>query len=204
MQLSDRDIRQMQETFGIINPFHDVQLQPATYDMRLGTPVLFNEHRADPCPDGVKTYPGTVDTINWVKQDIDGQYGFELQPLEFILGTTAEEIYVPNSVSAQINGKSSLGRIGLFVHVTAGFIDPGFKGRLTLEIFNGSNRPIQLTYLMRICQVSFTLLTSPVDRAYGDAALGSHYQNQSTVQPAAVNATGDVLIDTALGKGERK
>ena len=102
-----------------------------------------------------------------------------LHPGEFILGNTRETIHLPDDLVARLEGKSSLGRVGLVIHSTAGYIDPGWQGSLTLELTNVSNLPITLYYGMRIGQISFQRMTTEVDRPYGSSELGSRYQGQS-------------------------
>lgn len=102
-----------------------------------------------------------------------------LEPGEFALGSTVETLVVPSHLCAQVNGKSSLGRLGLLVHATAGFIDPGFQGQVTLELKNLSNRTIALHKLMPVAQLVFHRLSSPAQRPYGHPELESHYQHQT-------------------------
>lgn len=102
---------------------------------------------------------------------------FQLDPGRFILGSTIERVEIPKDLAARVEGKSSLGRIGLLVHVTAGFIDPGFKGNITLELKNLSPLPIILKERMAISQMCFEELSGPVARPYGSRGLGSHYQD---------------------------
>jgi len=108
-----------------------------------------------------------------------------LEPDDFTLGCTVERIHVPRSYAVQVNGKSSLARQGLLVHATAGFVDPGFEGQITLELKNLSKDPIVLLTGMRIAQVHVFALSSATLVAYGNPKLGSHYQGQSGAQPAA-------------------
>lgn len=104
-----------------------------------------------------------------------------LHPREFILGTTVEKIKIPENMVGRLEGKSSLGRIGIVIHSTAGYVDPGFNGQLTLEISNLAPLPIALYPGMRICQISFALMTSKANNPYGSVKLGSHYQDQKGV-----------------------
>ena len=97
---------------------------------------------------------------------------------QFLLATTLERVKIPNNVCARIEGKSSLGRLGLCVHVTAGYIDPGFEGNITLELFNCAPLPIVLTPGMKIAQISFHSMDEPAERPYGHPDLGSKYQGQ--------------------------
>jgi dCTP deaminase len=105
---------------------------------------------------------------------------FMLHPSEFVLGSTLEKLTLSNSLVARIEGKSSLGRLGLMIHSTAGFIDPGWSGNLTLELANVSRLPITLYSGMRIGQISFQMMTTEVDRPYGSKELSSRYQGQDS------------------------
>lgn len=164
MILSDRDLRArlLDGSIGLA-PLLDLeqQLQPASIDLRLGDKfrsIADNESEAI-----VTVPPGEV---------------FVLEPGAFALGTTIERVRVPNDLVARVEGRSSVGRIAVIVHATAGFIDPGFEGEITLELANLGPKPARLSPGMRICQVVFHQLTSPVDRPYGTAR-GSKYAGQS-------------------------
>ena len=109
---------------------------------------------------------------------------FILHPGEFVLGSTYEQVTLPDDVAARLEGKSSLGRLGLLTHSTAGFVDPGFSGHVTLELSNVANLPIVLTPGMAIGQISFMTMTTPVDRPYGSPELRSRYQGQSDPTPS--------------------
>jgi dCTP deaminase len=102
-----------------------------------------------------------------------------IQRGDFVLASTVESVKIPHHMVAQVNGKSSLARLGLVVHQTAGFIDPGFQGQITLELSNVSPEPVKLTVGMKICQLVFMYCSRPVERPYGHPELGSHYQGQS-------------------------
>ncbi len=105
-------------------------------------------------------------------------------PGEFLLACTLETVRIPADLVAQVNGKSSLGRLGLSVHITAGFIDPGFRGQITLELHNCSNASIRLERRMKICQLVLQRLTSPAERPYGHPSRRSKYQNQMGITPS--------------------
>ena len=107
---------------------------------------------------------------------------YVLFPKEFILASTEEFVSLNSEVVAKLDGKSSIGRKGILVHCTSGYVDPGWGGRLTLEIYNCSNYPFDLIYNMKICQIRFELLSSPSNRLYGDISLGSHYQSATTTE----------------------
>lgn len=159
MQLSDRSIRRLLGLgFMSIEPLpRDSQFQPATVDLTLG---------ALRTPDG-------------------SGLPYVLKPGEFLLGATLEVVRLPRDIAAQVKGKSTWARRGLLVEC-AGFIDPGFKGNIVFEIKNlHETEDILLRYKDRIAQIAFYQTDHPCDRAYGDPALGSHYQGQSGVTPAA-------------------
>jgi dCTP deaminase len=178
--LSDRTIRE-QLTAGriIIEPFDDACVQPSSVDVKLANLFrVFRNHTA-----------GIID----VKQDMTGltelveipEDGvFMLHPGEFVLGSTLERIAVPDDLVARIEGKSSLGRLGLLIHSTAGFIDAGFDGHVTLELANVASLPITLYPGMKIGQVSFMQMTSAADKPYGSGARGSKYHGQRGPTPS--------------------
>ncbi len=116
--------------------------------------------------------------------EIDDAGVFILHPGEFVLASTAERVAVPDDLVARIEGKSSLGRLGLLIHSTAGFIDPGFDGHVTLELSNVANLPITLYPMMKIGQVSFLTMTTPAEHPYGSGPLGSKYQGQRGPTPS--------------------
>lgn len=149
-------------------------LQPASIDVHLGdTLTLFTEavNEIDP----TKHQPELT-----IKKKIP-ELGFSLMPGEFVLGTTVEELTLNEDFSAEVTGKSSLARLGLLVHATAGFIDPGFSGKVTLEIANLNRKPIRLRAGMKIGQFKFFRLDTPCLRPYGTPGLSSRYQGQSDV-----------------------
>ena len=123
------------------------------------------------------------DMSHIMKEVLIGDEPYLLQSGDFILASTYETIHVPRDLAARLEGKSSLGRVGLLIHSTAGYVDPGWQGKLTLELTNVANKPITLYKGMRIAQISFIRLTTPVDVPYGSAILGSKYQGQREVTP---------------------
>ncbi len=123
---------------------------------------------------------------------------FILHPGEFVLGQTQEWVELPDDLVARLEGKSSLGRLGLLIHSTAGYVDPGWKGNLTLELSNVANLPIALYFGMRIGQISFFKMSSPVERPYGSPELGSKYQGQS--EPTASAFHRDFEVGRPSGK----
>jgi len=177
--LSDRSIIAEINTGRIkIKPFEINNVQPASVDLRLG-----NKFRIFNFRNSTSVVNGFIDTKNIDSNltrliDIGLDEYFVLKPGQFALGTTLEYVSIPDNIVGRIEGRSSLGRLGLLVHATAGYIDPGFKGTLTLELSNLSPLPIAIYPNSRICQVSFQYMSTPVNRTYGDAGLGSKYQNQ--------------------------
>ena len=155
MMLSDRNILELQGETDLIYPFYYDQLQPCSYDVRLS--------------DDLKTVRGKQISL---KHD-----DYVLKPNEFILGSTFEHVSIPNNISAFVDGKSSLGRLGIAVHITAGFIDSGFNGNITLEIKNNSDKQFKLSKNMLIGQIIFFELKDECMRPYGSDGLNNHYQN---------------------------
>ena len=166
----------------LIHPAPDSQqLQPASVDLRLGTE--FKQYTR-PLGDITRSEPMRLDRPvdpKWF-QSFEGSE-FLLLPNQFTLATTVETVCMPVTHAAQVEGRSSLGRRGLIVHATAGFIDPGFRGQITLEMLNLSPRPILLTAGMRICQLTFYKMDERVMRPYGHEGLRSKYQGQSGATP---------------------
>ncbi|MFQ5861379.1 MAG: dCTP deaminase, partial [Dehalococcoidia bacterium] len=115
---------------------------------------------------------------------LEGDEPFIVQPGTFVLGTTQESVTLPDDIVARVDGKSSLGRLGLLVHATAGYVDPGWTGKLTLELSNQSQMPIALYHGMKIAQISFLRLSTAVQRPYGSPGLGSKYQGQTGPTPS--------------------
>jgi dCTP deaminase len=173
--LSDGTIRRLVDDGRIvIKPFDASLIQPASIDLRLGDSFrVFNNHKAAAID--LRQGPPEGLTEQVTANEVDG---FVIHPGEFCLGRTAEWVELPDDVVARIEGKSSLGRLGLIVHATAGFIDPGWKGTLTLELNNLTRVPIKLYPGLLIAQLSFMALDQPALRPYGSEALGSHYQGQ--------------------------
>jgi dCTP deaminase len=156
-----------------IDPWDPGLVQPASVDLRLGgTFRVFHNHRTSAID--LRDPPS-----NLTEQiDVADDDAFVIHPGEFCLGRTLEHIELPDDIVARIEGKSSLGRLGLIVHATAGFCDPGWKGTLTLELNNLTRVPIKLYPGLPIAQLSFMGLDMPALRPYGHASLGSHYQGQ--------------------------
>ena len=156
-----------------IDPFDEKLVQPASVDVRLGDSFrVFHNYRITAMD--LRDPPGNLTEAVVV----EGDEPFVIHPGEFCLGRTMEWVELPDDVVARVEGKSSLGRLGLIVHATAGFCDPGWKGTLTLEFNNLTRVPIKLYAGLAIAQLSFMALDKPALRPYGDPALGSHYQGQ--------------------------
>ena len=172
--LSDGTIRRLVDEGRIeIRPWDAALVQPASVDLRLGSSFqVFHNHRV-PAID-LQSLP--EDLTEQVV--VDEGKPFVIHPGEFVLGRTLEWVRLPEDLVARIEGKSSLGRLGLIVHATAGFVDPGFEGTLTLEITNLTRVPIKLYAERPIAQLSFMTLDRPAERPYGHPDLGSHYQGQ--------------------------
>ena len=180
MILSDRTIRENLEAGRIaIDPLEETAVQPSSVDVRLDHRFLvFRNHTR-----------GLID----VKQDLSDlteaveasdEKPFILHPGEFVLGSTLERIALPTDLVARLEGKSSLGRLGLLIHSTAGFIDAGWDGQITLELSNVASLPITLYPGMRVGQVSFMQMTSEADNPYGSGVIGSKYQGQVGPRPS--------------------
>src|SRR5687768_14850898 len=172
--LSDGTIRRLVEEGRIkIDPWDPGMVQPASVDLRLGTSFrVFHNHKIKAVDLGAP--PSGLTELLEVANDGE----FVIHPTEFVLGRTAESVELPDDVVARIEGKSSLGRLGLIVHATAGFVDPGFRGTLTLEITNLTRVPIVLWPGKPIAQLSFMALDRAAERPYGHPELGSHYHGQ--------------------------
>ena len=174
MLLSDRDILvEIDKGRIVLDPYDPAMMQPSSIDVRLDRYFrVFENHRyphIDPAAD-------QSDLTREVEPE--GEEPFILHPGEFVLGSTYEGISLPDDVAARVEGKSSLGRLGLLTHATAGFVDPGFSGHVTLELANVATLPIKLYPGLLIAQLSFMGLDRPAERPYGSDALGSHYQGQ--------------------------
>lgn len=175
MVLSDRSIKEALAAKRIvIDPLNERDIQPASVDLHLDKSILVFRNSSKPYIDVREDMTDLTE-----RQEIPADKPFILHPGEFVLGGTMERIELPNDIVARLEGKSSLGRIGLVIHSTAGYIDPGWKGNLTLELTNVARLPITLYSGMRIGQISFQRMTTEVDRPYGSSELGSRYQGQS-------------------------
>ena len=174
MILSDISIRAALEEGRItIDPIGDDAVQPSSVDLRVDSEFLVFNNHLDPYIDVRDEQPDLTDPV-----EATDEQPFILHPGEFVLGSTLEKVTLPKDLVARIEGKSSLGRLGLLVHATAGFVDAGFSGWLTLELSNVANLPIAIYPGMKIGQLAFFQLDREAEHAYGDAELGSKYQGQ--------------------------
>jgi dCTP deaminase len=172
--LSDRDIR-AEITAGriVIDPFIPEAVQPSSVDLHLDRRFRVFRNSRYPFIDVRADQPELTELV-----EIGGDDPFILHPGEFVLGSTYERVALPNDLVARLEGKSSLGRLGLLIHSTAGYVDPGWEGNLTLELSNVANLPITLYDGMKIGQISFQRLSSPAEVSYGEASIGSKYRGQ--------------------------
>jgi dCTP deaminase len=178
--LSDRDILAEIEAGRIgVEPYDASMIQPSSIDFRLDRYFrVFENHRyphIDPAAD-------QSDLTRVVEPE--GDEPFILHPGEFVLGSTHEVVTLPDDIAARVEGKSSLGRLGLLTHATAGFVDPGFSGHVTLELANVATLPIKLYPEMKIGQLCFFRLSSPAEHPYGSEKYGSRYQGQRGPTPS--------------------
>jgi dCTP deaminase len=174
MLLSDRDIRTQIEAGRIgLDPLNMELIQPSSMDVRLDRFFrLFDNHKYP----FIDPREQQDDLTRFV--EVDKDEAFILHPGEFVLGSTFEFVTLPNDIAARLEGKSSLGRLGLLTHSTAGFVDPGFQGHVTLELSNTATLPIKLWPGMKIGQLCFFQLSSESENPYGSAKYGSRYQGQ--------------------------
>ncbi len=180
MLLSDRDIlAEIDKDRVRLDPFEPAMVQPSSIDVRLDRFFRVFENHKYPHIDPAADQP---DLTRMVEPEADEP--FILHPGEFVLGSTYEVITLPDDVAARLEGKSSLGRLGLLTHSTAGFIDPGFSGHVTLELSNVATLPIKLWPGMKIGQLCFFRLSSPSEHPYGSEKYGSRYQGQRGPTPS--------------------
>jgi dCTP deaminase len=172
--LSDRDIRaEVDAGRVVLDPYDDAMVQPSSVDVRIDRFFrLFDNHKyavIDPS----QAQPELTRLV-----EVESDEAFVLHPGEFVLASTFEVVTLPDDVAARLEGKSSLGRLGLLTHSTAGFIDPGFSGHVTLELSNVATLPIKLWPGMKIGQLCFFRLSSAAEKPYGSTSAGSRYQGQ--------------------------
>ena len=174
MLLSDRDIRAEIAANRVgVEPFDEAMIQPSSVDVRLDKFFrVFENHKYSVIDPSTEQAELTREVIS------EGDEPFILHPGEFVLASTYEVITLPDDIAGRLEGKSSLGRLGLLTHSTAGFIDPGFSGHITLELSNVANLPVKLFPGMKIGQLCLIKLSSPAENPYGSALYGSRYQGQ--------------------------
>ncbi|ELZ74736.1 deoxycytidine triphosphate deaminase [Haloferax larsenii JCM 13917] len=187
MILSDADILARLEAGDlVIDPLDDIdmQVQPASVDLRLGTEFLEFQRTNISC-----IHPNREDEVSTYVDETYVEEGddFILHPGDFVLGTTKERVEIPDDLLATVEGRSSLGRLAIVIHATAGIVDPGYEGQITLELSNLGSAPVALTPGMRISQLVFTEMKSPADRPYG-AERGSKYQGQRGPQASRIGS----------------
>jgi dCTP deaminase len=178
--LSDRTIRQEIEAGRIvIDPFEASNVQPSSVDVRVDRQFRVFHNARYPFIDVRQPMDDLTELV-----EVSGDEPFILHPGEFVLGQTLERVTLPDDLVARLEGKSSLGRLGLLIHSTAGFVDSGFSGNLTLELSNVANLPITIYHGMPIGQISFMRMDGPVERPYGTGEAGSKYQGQAEPTPS--------------------
>ena len=180
MILSDRSLREaIAAKRIIIEPLDDTCVQPSSIDVKVGNLFRVFRNHTTGVIDVKLDLEELTELINVPDDGV-----FMLHPGEFVLGSTLERVALPDDLVARIEGKSSLGRLGLLIHSTAGFIDAGFDGHITLELSNVASLPITIYPGMKIGQVSFVRMTTPADNPYGKGATGSKYQGQRGPTPS--------------------
>ena len=171
---SDRTISRLIEEGRIeIDPYDPSLLQPSSVDVRVDRFFRVFHNNRYPYIDVKQPQEELTELV-----EVDGETPFVLHPGEFVLGSTLERVRLPDDLVARLEGKSSLGRLGLLIHSTAGFIDPGWDGHVTLELSNVANLPITIYHAMKIGQISFMQMTEPAEVPYGSSELGSKYKGQ--------------------------
>ncbi|WP_042370203.1 dCTP deaminase [Streptacidiphilus neutrinimicus] len=180
MLLSDKDIRnEIESGRVVIDPFDPEMIQPSSIDVRLDRLFRVFENHKYPHIDPAVEQPDLTRLV-----EPEGDEPFILHPGEFALASTYEVVTLPNDIASRLEGKSSLGRLGLLTHSTAGFIDPGFSGHVTLELSNVATLPIKLYPGMKIGQLCMFRLTSPAEFPYGSERYGSRYLGQRGPTPS--------------------
>src|SRR5919199_4401371 len=180
MILSDRSIRdQIAAGRLVIDPFDPERVQPSSVDLRLDRAFLVFRNTRQAYLDVREPVDHLMERI-----ELDDEEPIVLHPSEFILGSTIESVTIPDDLVGRLEGRSSVGRLGVVIHSTAGYIDPGFSGQITLEIANLANIPVRLYPGMRIAQISFSRMTTPAETPYGQRGLRSKYQGQGSPTPS--------------------
>ncbi|MCH6556219.1 MAG: dCTP deaminase [Chloroflexi bacterium] len=180
--LSDRTIKEeLAASRLVIEPLDEANIQPASIDLQLDRVFRIFRVTRRPFVDVRQPMDDLTELVT-----IEDEEPFIIQPGTFVLGSTLEYVTLPDDIVARVDGRSSLGRLGLLVHATAGYVDPGWTGKLTLELSNQSQMPIALYYGMKISQISFLRMSTPVDRPYGSESLASKYQGQTGPTPSRI------------------
>jgi dCTP deaminase len=180
MVLSDRTIRaEIEAGRLVLDPYDPDLIQPSSVDVRVDRRFRVFHNARHPYIDVRQPMDDLTELVS-----VDGDDPFVLHPGEFVLGQTLERVTLPDDLVARLEGKSSLGRLGLLIHSTAGFVDPSWEGNLTLELSNVANLPITIYYGMPIGQISFMRMDGPVETPYGATAAGSKYQGQAEPTPS--------------------
>jgi dCTP deaminase len=180
MLLSDRDIKsEIDKKRVVLEPCDLNMIQPSSVDVRLDRLFRTFENHKYAHIDPAENQPELTREVGVASNE-----AFILHPGEFVLGSTYEVITLPDDIAGRLEGKSSLGRLGLLTHSTAGFIDPGFSGHVTLELSNVANLPIKLWPGMKIGQLALFRLSSPAEHPYGSSVYGSRYQGQRGPTPS--------------------
>jgi dCTP deaminase len=188
MVLSDRTIKEeIAKGRIVIEPLNPDCIQPASIDVHLDKKILVFKLQRRPAYIDIRR---SMDHLNELVE-LDEENAFFINPGELILASTFESVTLPDDIVGRLEGKSSLGRIGLLINSTAGYVDPGWQGHLTIEVSNVAKLPITLYYKMKIGQISFLRLTTTVDRLYGAAELGSKYKGQ--VEPTGTKFYEDIV-----------
>jgi dCTP deaminase len=184
--LSDRTLReQLNAGRIVIDPLDETLIQPSSIDVRISNLFRVFRNHTRGVIDVKHDLTDLTELIEMpASLDSNDTAAFMLHPGEFVLGSTLERVGVPGDLVGRVEGKSSLGRLGLMIHSTAGFIDAGFDGHITLELANVASLPITLYPGMKIGQISFMEMTSPADKPYGQGATGSKYQGQRGPTPS--------------------
>jgi dCTP deaminase len=181
MVLSDRTLKaEIAAGRIVIDPYDESMVQPSSIDVRCDRKFRVFHNARYPFIDVRKPMEELTELV-----EISGDEPFILHPGEFVLGQTLERVSVPDDLVARLEGKSSLGRLGLLIHSTAGFVDCGFSGNITLELSNVANLPITIYQGMPIGQISFMRMDGPVERPYGSSGMKSKYQGQSEPTPSS-------------------
>src|SRR3954462_5523094 len=178
--LSDRSIRQeVEDGWIVIDPYEERLIQPSSVDVRVDRRFRVFRNSRYPFIDVRKPMDELTEPV-----EVEGEEPFILHPGEFVLGQTLERVTLPDDLVARLEGKSSLGRLGLLIHSTAGFVDPGFGGNITLELSNVANLPLTIYPGMPIGQISFMRMDQAVENPYGAGKNASKYQGQAEPTPS--------------------